>query len=431
MPYTLKPVKEAYDIDVEKTDYLKDHDDPEGDRWVLNFGPQHPATHTTLRLVLEMDGERIVRCTPHIGYLHSGFEKLAEHQDYNQYVTVCSRMNYVSPICNDIAWHGSVETLFGIDITPRCKVLRTIMAEMGRIQDHLMCVAAAALDLGALTGFLYGFNQRERINDIIDYISGQRFHPDWTRVGGLKQDLPDEAMFKKMVNQFIHEDLPPAIEDLETLLNENRIFMDRTQGVGVVTEEEAIAWSLSGPVARAAGVRRDVRKDEPYLCYADNWDNEGAKAVEFKVPIMKEGDVYNRYFVRLFEMKESAKIIGQLIDHIPGGSVDSYADGKLVRPPKEQVYGSIEGLIQQFELTMTNRGWKSPVGETYACQETANGELGYFIVSDGGPRSFRAHTRAPSFINYQSFAKMLEGHMLADTVAILGSLNIIAAELDR
>ncbi len=431
MPYTLKPVKEAYDVDVEKTDYLKDHPDPEGDRWVLNFGPQHPATHTTLRLVLEMDGERIVRCTPHIGYLHSGFEKLAEHQDFNQYVTVCSRMNYVSPICNDIAWHGSVETLFGIDITPRCKVLRTIMAEMGRLQDHLMCVAAAALDLGALTGFLYGFNQRERINDIIDFISGQRFHPDWTRVGGLKQDLPDEAMFMKMVNRFIHEELPPAIEDLEKLLNENRIFMDRTQGVGVVTEEEAIAWSLSGPVARAAGVRRDVRKDEPYLCYADNWDNEGAKAVEFKVPIMKEGDVYNRYFVRLFEMKESAKIIGQLIDHIPGGSVDSYADGKMVKPPKEQVYGSIEGLIQQFELTMTNRGWKAPVGEAYACQETANGELGYFIVSDGGPRSFRAHTRAPSFINYQSFGKMLEGHMLADTVAILGSLNIIAAELDR
>ena len=400
MPYTLKPVEEAYDIDVERTDYLNDHPDPEGNRWVLNFGPQHPATHTTLRLVLELDGERIARCTPHIGYLHSGFEKLAEHQDYNQYVTVCSRMNYVSPICNDIAWHGAVETLFGIDITPRCKVLRTIMAEMGRIQDHLMCVAASALDLGALTGFLYAFNQRERINDILDFISGQRFHPDWTRVGGLKQDLPDEGMFKKLIHEFIDNDLPPALEDLETLLNENRIFMDRTQGIGAITKEEAIAWSLTGPVARASGVRRDVRKDEPYLCYADNWDNDGAKAVEFKVPVMNEGDVYNRYFVRLFEMKESAKIIEQLIDHIPGGSVDSYADGKMVRPPKEQVYGSIEGLIQQFELTMTNRGWKAPVGETYACQETANGELGYFIVSDGGPRSFRAHTRAPSFINY-------------------------------
>jgi len=431
MPYTLQPVEDAYDVDVEKTDYLKDHLDPEGDRWVLNFGPQHPATHTTLRLVLELDGERVARCTPHIGYLHSGFEKLAEHHDYNQYVTVCSRMNYVSPIANDICWHGAVEKLFGIDVTPRCKVLRTIMAELGRIQDHLMCVGAAALDLGAFTGFLYGFNQRERINDIVDYISGQRFHPDWTRVGGLMQDLSDEETFKTMVKNFIRDDIPPAIEDIETLLNNNRIFMDRTQGIGAITAEEAIQWSLTGPVARAAGVKRDIRKDEPYLCYADNWDGRGGEAVQFKIPIMKEGDVYSRYYVRLFEIRQSVKIIEQLIDTIPAGPVDSYADAKFVKPPKEHVYGSIEGLIQQFELTMTNRGWKAPIAESYACQETANGELGFFIVSDGGARSFRAHARAPSFINYQSFAKMLEGHMLADTVAILGSLNIIAAELDR
>ncbi len=429
MPYTIKPI-DPIELDDERVDYLKEHVDT-GDRWVLNFGPQHPATHTTLRLVMELDGERVARVTPHIGYLHSGFEKLAEHHDYNQYVCTVSRMNYVSPIANDIAWHGAVETLFGIDITPRCKVLRTIMAELGRIQDHLLCVGAAALDLGAFTGFLYGFNQRERINDICDFICGQRFHPDWTRVGGLMQDLPDEKTFKTLVKRFIDEELPPALDDVETLLNRNRIFLDRTQGIGAISAEEAIAWSLTGPVARAAGVRRDVRKDEPYLCYADNWDGQGAPGVKFKVAVMAEGDVFSRYFVRLFEMRQSVEIIRQLIDDIPGGSVNTFADAKFTKPSKSQVYGSIEGLIQHFEIIMTNRGWKAPVAEVYDCQETANGELGYYIVSDGGPRSWRARTRPPSFINYQSFAKMLEGHLLSDSVAILGSLNIIAAELDR
>lgn len=429
MPYTIKPI-DAIDLDDERLDYLSDHADS-GERWVLNFGPQHPATHTTLRLVMELDGERVVRVTPHIGYLHSGFEKLAEHHDYNQYVCTVSRMNYISPIANDIAWHHAVERLFGIEITPRCKVLRTIMHEIGRIQDHLLCVGTAALDLGAFTGFLYGFNQRERINDLCDYISGQRFHPDWTRVGGLMRDLPDEATFRTLVKRFIDEEMPPALDDLETLLNRNRIFLDRTQGVGVISAEEAIAWSLSGPVARASGVRRDVRKDEPYLCFADNWDGQGSAAVKFKVAVMNEGDVFSRYYVRLFEIRQSVEIIRQLIDDIPGGPVDTYADGKFVKPDKSQVYGSIEGLIQHFEIIMTNRGWKAPVAEVYACQETANGELGYYIVSDGGPRSWRARTRPPSFINYQSFPKMLEGHLLSDAVAILGSLNIIAAELDR
>jgi len=429
MPYTIKPL-DTLELDDERVDYLKDRVDA-GDRWVLNFGPQHPATHTTLRLVMELDGERVVRVTPHIGYLHSGFEKLAEHHDYNQYVCTVSRMNYISPIANDIAWHHAVEKLFGIEITPRCKVLRTIMHELGRIQDHLMCVGTAALDLGAFTGFLYGFNQRERIYDICDYISGQRFHPDWTRVGGLMHDVPDEATFKTLIKRFIDDEMPPALEDIETLLNRNRIFLDRTQGIGVISAADAVAWSLSGPVARAAGVRRDVRKDDPYLCFADNWDGQGSSAVKFKVAVMNEGDVFSRYFVRLFELRQSVEILRQLIDDIPGGSVDAFADGKFVKPDKSQVYGSIEGLIQHFEIIMTNRGWKAPVAECYACQETANGELGYYIVSDGGPRSWRARTRPPSFINYQSFPKMLEGHMLADAVAILGSLNIIAAELDR
>jgi len=426
MAYELKP----FDVDVETTPYLADQ--PAGtDRWTLNFGPQHPATHTTLRLVLELDGERIVRAVPHIGYLHSGFEKQAEHLDYNQYVTITSRMNYISPIANDICWHSAVETLFGIDLTPRCKVIRTILAELGRIQDHLLCVGTAALDLGAFTGFLYGFNEREHINDIIEYVSGQRFHPDWTRVGGAMHDLADEEVFKRMIKRFIREHMPPAIDDLVTLLNTNRIFRDRTEGVGVIDHDDAIAWSLSGPIARASGVKRDLRKDEPYLCYGDNWDGRGAQAVDFKVPIATGGDVLSRYLVRVEEIKQSAAIIEQLIDNIPGGSINVFADSKMVIPDKASVYGSIEGLIQHFEIVMTNRGWEAPVAEAYGKNETANGELGFYIVSDGGPRAWRAKCRPPSFINYQVFSKLVEGHLLADIVAVLGSLNIIAAELDR
>lgn len=429
MPYTLKP-DQGIDPDADTIGYLDEHVDT-GDRWVLNFGPQHPATHTTLRLVLELDGERVARCTPHIGYLHSGFEKLGENLDYNQYVTIVSRMNYLCPISNDIAWHHAVEGLFGIELTPRCKVLRTIMAEIGRIQDHLLSCGAAAIDLGAITGFLYAFNPREKIYDICDYIAGQRFHPDWTRVGGLMQDLPDEEVFRRMVRAFINDDLPHAVKDLERLVNRNRIFMDRLQGVGVLTTDEAIAWSATGPIARASGVRRDLRKDEPYLCYKDNWDGQGAEKVRFSVPIAQEGDSYARFLVRLEEIRQSASIITQLIDNIPGGPIDSFADSKMVKPDKKDVYGSIEGLIQHFELIMTNRGWEPPIAEFYGAQETSNGELGYYIVSDGGKNPWRVRTRPPSFINYALMPKLIEGHLLADIVAVLGSLNIIAAELDR
>ncbi|MDA1007416.1 MAG: NADH-quinone oxidoreductase subunit D [Planctomycetota bacterium] len=429
MPFDLQPA-EAFDLDVETTEYL-DNRAKAPDRWLLNFGPQHPATHTTLRIVLELDGERVVRAVPHIGYLHSGFEKLAEHHDFNQYVCTVSRMDYASPISNDIAWHGAVEHLLGVEITPRCKVLRTIMAEIGRIQNHLLCVGAAALDLGAFTGFLYGFNEREFIYDIVEYVSGQRFHPDWTRVGGAWRDLPDEEVFKRMVKTFIHERMTKALGDVENLLNSNRIFVDRLAGVGSISREDAASWCLSGPVARASGVRRDVRKDSPYLCYADNWDGQGAEAVKFHVPIATTGDSLARYHVRVEEIKQSIHIIDQLIDRIPGGSIDSTADGKMRIPKEGDVYGSIEGSIQLFELVMHNRGFVTPVGEVYSSMESANGELGYFIVGDGSKCPFRARCRPPCFINFSVFAKLIEGHQLADMVAVLGSLNIIAAELDR
>ena len=429
MPYTLQPA-DAYDIDIETVEYL-DRQVTAGDRWILNFGPQHPATHTTLRVVLELDGERVVRATPHIGYLHSGFEKLAEHHDYNQYVCTVSRMDYVAPIVNDIAWHHAVEKLFDVTLTPRCTVLRTILCELGRIQSHLMCVGAAALDLGAFTGFLYGFNEREFIYDIMDFLSGQRFHPDYTRVGGVMRDIPDDEIFRKMIRNFIDVRLPKAIKDVETLLNRNRIFIDRVQDVGVITKEEATAWSLTGPLARASGVKRDLRRDAPYLCYADNWDGQGAEAVKFSVPLAQDGDCLCRYLVRLEEIKQSMSIIDQLIDNIPGGPVNSSPDGKMHIPEKGDVYGSIEATIQHFELIMTNRGWNAPVGEIYSAIESPNGEMGFFIVADGGRCSWRTSVRPPSFINFQAFAKMLEGHQLADFVAVMGSINVIAAELDR
>lgn len=388
--------------------------------YTLNFGPQHPATHTTLRLVLTLDGETIVKAVPDIGYLHSGFEKLGEDLDYNQYVTIVDRMNYISPILNEIAWHHAVETLMGIELTPRCKYIRTIIGELARISDHLLCVGAAALDLGGITAFLYAFNMREKIYNIFERMAGQRFHPSFTRVGGLMFDVDDEWV--NMIRDFIRNDFPKAHADISKLLNKNRIFLDRTKGVGVLTQEEAINRSASGPVARASGVPRDIRKDEPYLAYKD---------FDFQVVCAKAGDCCARYFVRMEEMRESVKIISQAVENIPSGSVNVALDDKLTIPDKTATYRSIEGLIQHFELFMWNRRWNPPVEECYAATEGANGELGFYIVSDGEGRAYRARTRPPSFIHFSMFPHLIEGHTISDVPAVLGSLNIIAAELDR
>ncbi|MBI4578106.1 MAG: NADH-quinone oxidoreductase subunit D, partial [Planctomycetes bacterium] len=251
---------------------------------------------------MELDGERVVSCVPHIGYLHSGFEKLGEHLDYNQYVTIVERMNYISPMADNIAWHTACEMLFGIELTPRCKVIRTICAELARIQDHLLCVGTAALDLGGFTAFLFGFNEREWINDLFEEISGSRYHNSYTRVGGLLYDIP--PAWPGHVKEFCRR-VPPALDDVQSLLNRNRIFIERTKGIGYLGTDDAIAWGWTGPLARASGVRRDLRKDEPYLCYADNWDGQGGSAVQFKVPISHGGDVLARYLVRLEEMRQS------------------------------------------------------------------------------------------------------------------------------
>jgi NADH-quinone oxidoreductase subunit D len=387
--------------------------------WTLNFGPQHPATHTTLRLILTLDGETVVKAVPDIGFLHSGFEKLGEHLDYNQYVTIVDRMNYISPVANEIAWHEAVEKLMGIELTPRTKYIRTIFGELMRIHDHLLCCGAAALDLGGFTAFLYAFNQKEKIYDICETASGQRFHPSFTRVGGLQCDVDDDWIAK--VRAFVKE-FPQAHADVCRLLNRNRIFLDRTRGIGVLSKEEAINLSCTGPIARASGVIRDLRKDEPYLAYKD---------FDFKVVCAREGDCLARYLVRMEEMLESLKIIHQGIENLPPGPINVDVNSKVVLPDQLAVYRSIEGLIQHFELIMTNRQWKPPVDECYAGTESPNGELGFYVVSDGTGTAYRARTRPPSFIHFAVFPYLIVGHQLSDVVAVLGSLNIIAAELDR
>jgi NADH-quinone oxidoreductase subunit D len=387
--------------------------------WTLNFGPQHPATHTTLRLILTLEGETIVKVVPDIGYLHSGFEKLGEDLNYNQYVTVVDRMNYLSPLANEIAWHHVVEKLMGIELTPRCKYIRTIFAELMRMHDHLLNVGTSALDLGALTAFLYGFYQRELIYDLCETASGQRFHASYTRVGGLLYDVSDEWIQK--VREFV-KGFPKAHADITRLLNRNRIFIERTQGIGVLPRDLAINLSCTGPVARASGVVRDLRKDEPYLAYKD---------FDFKVICAQEGDCYARYLVRMHELLESLGIVQQAIENLPSGAVSVDVNGKDVLPEKPAAYRSIEGLIQHFEMIMTNRGFATPVEEVYGAIEAPNGELGFYIVADGSEKSYRCRTRPPSIMHFAAFPYMIVGHQLSDIVAVLGSLNVIAAELDR
>jgi NADH-quinone oxidoreductase subunit D len=387
--------------------------------WTLNFGPQHPATHTTLRLILTLDGERVVKAVPHIGYLHSGFEKLGEELDFNQYVTIADRMNYLSPLANEIAWHHAIEKLLDIELTPRCKYVRTICAELMRLHDHLLNVGTCALDLGAFTAFLYGFYQREKIYDIVELASGQRFHTSYTRVGGVLFDVNNHWV--DQVRDFCRG-FRPVHDEMHKLLTRNRIFIERVQGVGYLSREDAINMGVTGPLARASGVVRDLRKDEPYLAYPD---------FDFKVIASKGGDCYARYLVRMEEMLESLKIIEQAIENIPAGPINVDPETKAVIPAKPAVYRSIEGLIQHFEVIMPNRQAGSPKEEVYAATESPNGELGFYIVGDGTWRAYRARCRPPSYIHFATFRHIIPGHQLSDVVAVLGSLNIIAAELDR
>lgn len=407
---TLYPVDPSPgDVAFDQQDYL----------WTLNFGPQHPATHTTLRLVLKLEGERVVDAVPDIGYLHSGFEKLGEHLDYNQYVTITDRMNYISPMANNVAWHCAVEKLLGIELTPRCKYLRVIVAELARISDHLLCNGAVGLDVGAFTFFLYAFNRREDLYDIFETVCGARFTNSYTRVGGLMHDAT--PIFVEKVRAFV-KSFPKTLDDMERLLNRNRIFVDRTKGVGLLSKAEATNRSATGPIARASGVTRDLRKDEPYLAYSD---------FDFDVCCATGGDCFARYLVRMAEMRESLKIVAQAIENLPSGPVNVGIDQRTALPRKTQVYSTIEGLISHFELVMSNRGFEVPNEESYAAIESPNGELGFYVAGDGSDVAYRARCRPPSYIHFALFPYLIKGHTLSDVVAVLGSLNIIAAELDR
>lgn len=389
------------------------------EKMIVNFGPSHPATHGTLRVKMELDGEVVVKVHPEIGYLHSGFEKLGENLDYNQYITITDRMNYLSPLCNNVAYAVAAEDLLGLEVPKRAQYIRVIMCELSRIADHLTAMGMQAVDIGAFTVFLYGFRIREKIYDLFELACGARLTTSYTRVGGMMRDLPDEFI---PAARAIIEEMPVAFKQIDGLLSHNRIWIDRTREVGVIPTEMAISYGLTGPIGRASGVDYDVRVNEPYSSYED---------FDFDVIIGAEGDVYDRFNVRLHELWESRKICTQALDKLPSGPVNVDADTKYVLPPREEIFNSIEALIHHFEITMENRGFEPVVGEAYVPTESPNGELGYFIVSDGNRSPYRVRTRTPSLINYSVFPEIMPGLNVSDTVAVLGSLNIIAGELDR
>ncbi len=389
-----------------------------GEKMMLNFGPQHPATHGTLRIVLELDGETVVKAIPHLGYLHTGFEKLGEHLDYNQYIVVTDRMNYLSPLSNNFGYVLAVEKLLGLEIPKRGQYVRVLMAELSRLADHLIWLGMGALDLGAFTAFLYGFKEREKLYSIFEKATGARLTTSYTRVGGVLRDLYDG--FEEEVSAFLSA-FPKTLKEVHTLLTRNRIWMDRTKEVGVISGEDAISYGLTGPCLRASGVEHDLRKAEPYSSYED---------FDFDVPVGDNGDVYDRYLVRMEEMVQSCHIVRQAMDNLPEGPVN-VPDNKIILPDKKDAYGHIEGLIHHFKIIMDGHGVQPPRGEIYSATESPNGELGFYIVSDGSGTAYRIRIRPPSLLQYQVVPHMIEGGMVSDVVAVLGSLNIIAGELDR
>lgn len=394
-------------------------DEFEGKRMIMNFGPQHPATHGTLRSVFTLEGETILHTDPEIGYLHTGFEKLAEHMTYQQWVTVTDRMNYLSAINNNVGYALAVEELLGIETPERCQVLRVIMSEISRIGDHILCLGLQGMDLGAFSVMLWAFKQREKIYDIIEAVCGARLTTSWTRVGGLMRDVPE--FFEDQVYTFLDE-FPPIIDEYHTMLTHNRIFVDRLVGVGVLTKEQALDWGVTGPIGRASGADWDVRRDRPYLGY-DRYD--------FAVPTQEAGDCYARYLQRIEEVVASLDIIRQALAILPEGPVE-HDDFKISLPEKGAVYNDMESLIHHFKLVMLGHGIRPEDGLShYSCTEAPCGELGYFIVSDGSDKPYRIRIRPASFYNYAVFPLLSEGGMISDAVAVLSSLHVIAGELDR
>jgi len=383
----------------------------------VSMGPQHPATHGVLRLVLELDGETVVKCTPYVGYLHRGVEKLAEYRTYMQIIPLTDRLDYISSMANNIGYCIAVEKLFGIEVPERAHFIRTITAEMTRISSHIIWISTHALDIGAMTVFLYAFREREWILDLFERLCGARLTVSYPRIGGVRNDLPDgwlDSLYK------FTEEFPKRIEEYETLIDQNRIWLRRTKGIGVISAEEAINWGLSGPTLRGSGVPYDVRKFMPYAAY---------DKVEWEVPIGKNGDVYDRYRCRMEELRQSTRIIRQCIEKIPPGPI--LADTpKFVLPPKDKVMNDMEHLIHQFVL-ITKGPMTTPEGEIYVATEVPKGELGFYIVSDGSGRPYRMRIRAPSFVHASVLPRLCVGHLVADVIANIGTIDIVLGECDR
>jgi NADH-quinone oxidoreductase subunit D len=382
----------------------------------INFGPQHPAAHGVLRMVLEMDGEIIERVDPHIGLLHRGTEKLIESKTYLQAVPYFDRLDYVSPMCQEHAFALAVEKLLKIEIPIRASYIRVLFSEITRILNHLLAIPAMAMDVGAMTPFLWSFEQRELLMEFYEKVSGARLHAAYFRPGGVYRDMPDGLLqdIKKWAIKF-----PKFIKDLENLLTDNRIFKQRTVDIGIVSAEDAIDFGFTGPMLRASGVKWDLRKEESYEIY---------DKLDFEIPIGKNGDCYDRYFVRVEEMKESLKIIHQCIDSIPKGHV-MVKNNKITPPKRELMKTSMESLIHHFKLF--TEGYKVPKGETYTSVEAPKGEFGVYLVSDGSNKPYKCKIRAPGFAHLQAMNFCSKGHMLADVVAILGSMDIVFGEIDR
>jgi NADH-quinone oxidoreductase subunit D len=390
--------------------------DLSSEHMLINLGPQHPATHGVLRLVLELDGETVVRCIPHIGYLHCGFEKIGEYRQYNQIIPWTDREDYLNSPGNNVAFSLGAERLFGIETTERCKVLRVIACEMSRIISHLVWLGTTAIDIGAFTPFLWAFQQRENIYDVFEGWIGARLTTSLTRVGGMGADLPDSAL--ERLNGFLN-DFPKVLGEIDTVITRNGIWVGRTVGLGVMSPEEAVNYGLSGPMARASGVAFDVRKDFPYLDY---------ETYDFDVPVGTNGDVYDRYLVRMEELRQSHRILVQAVKRLPDGPVN-VDDHRVILPPKSKATSDMESMIHHFKQVM--EGPRPPIGEAYVAVESPKGEKGYYMVSDGSSKPVRWRIRPPSFVNLSAIPRMVEGHLLSDVIAINASIDIVMGEIDR
>ncbi len=382
----------------------------------INMGPQHPATHGVLRLLLELDGEYIVKATPIIGYLHRGVEKLAEEQTYHRFIPFTDRLDYTAGMNNNLAYVMAVEKLLGIEVPKRAQYIRVALAEFQRIAAHLIWLGTHALDIGAMTVLFYTFREREKVLNILEHVSGARLTPSYMRIGGLAADIPEN--FETLAMEFV-ETFPEYIEGYEVLLTENPIWLQRTKGIGILTREDALNYGVTGPTLRGSGVKWDIRKQFPYSSYED---------FEFDIPVGTVGDVYDRYKVRLEEMRQSNRIIKQVITNMPSGEI-LVDDPMISLPSKERVYTDIEALIRHFKIEST--GFTPPEGEVFFSAENPKGELGFYIVSDGSTMPFRIKIRNPSYFNLAALPKMIEGSLIADVVTVIGSIDIVLGEIDK